>query len=351
MQAKVDAANAAQQAGGDAATTSGITARPTGLQPLYNLDGSVRPGAGAANAALSTGDGAANLASSAPKGAGLNADYLNKVINGQIPRPTVSPEQAQAALDWQSQNGGQLASAAKDAAAGAAKGYSQEYLQKVANGEIQRPMISVEKAKQLLGQMNESVKLTESQIFIMIGRIVERQRKLDEGVMDSIKGAAGKAMNWAQTKGTNLTTKITADKLLQAWKKAGSPVDSVEFGKFLTTQGIANPTITSAFAQLKLPDPFATAAPATAPATAPAKPAASAPATAPAKPAASAPATAPAAPASNSAIGQGIAQVKPGQPAVNPELQKRLAARKAGKPQYAANLEENRLRKRKNVIR
>jgi hypothetical protein len=28
-----------------------------------------------------------------------------------------------------------------------------------------------------------------------------------------------------------------------------------------------------------------------------------------------------------------------------------LAARKAGKPQYAANLEENRLRKRKNVIR
>jgi hypothetical protein len=36
---------------------------------------------------------------------------------------------------------------------------------------------------------------------------------------------------------------------------------------------------------------------------------------------------------------------------VNPELQKRLAARKAGKPQYAANLEENRLRKKKNVIR
>ncbi len=33
-------------------------------------------------------------------------------------------------------------------------------------------------------------------------------------------------MPWAQTKGTNLTTKVTADKLLQAWKKAGSPTAS-----------------------------------------------------------------------------------------------------------------------------
>ena len=134
--------------------------------------------------------------------------------------------------------------------------------------------------------------------------------------------------------------KVDAAKLKSAWTKAGSPTDSVALAKFLTTQGIENTAVTSAFAQLKLPDPFA-AAPATAPATA--KPVASAPVTAPA--------TAPAAPASNSAIGQGIAQYKPGQQGVNPELQKRLAARKAGKPQYAANLEENRLRKKKNVIR
>jgi hypothetical protein len=129
--------------------------------------------------------------------------------------------------------------------------------------------------------------------------------------------------------------KVDASKLKAAWEKAGSPTDSVALGKFLTTQGISSPAVTSAFAQLKLPDPFATAAPASAP-------------TAPA--ATTTPPTTPA-PTPNSAIGQGIAQYKPGQQGVNPELQKRLAARKAGKPQYAANLEENRLRKRKNVIR
>ena len=84
----------------------------------------------------------------------------------------------------------------------------------------------------------ESKKLSESQIFLLIGKIVERQRKLDEGIMDTLKGAAGKAVDWAKTKGTNLTTKITADKLLQAWKKAGSPTDSKEIKSFLSTQGL-----------------------------------------------------------------------------------------------------------------
>jgi hypothetical protein len=142
--------------------------------------------------------------------------------------------------------------------------------------------------------------------------------------------------------------KVDASKLKAAWEKAGSPADSVALGKFLTTQGISSPAVTSAFAQLKLPDPFATAAPASAP-TAPA--ATTTPPTTPASaPTATTPPTTPA-PTPSSAIGQGIAQYKPGQQGVNPELQKRLAARKAGKPQYAANLEENRLRKRKNVIR
>jgi hypothetical protein len=143
--------------------------------------------------------------------------------------------------------------------------------------------------------------------------------------------------------------KVDASKLKAAWEKAGSPTDSVALGKFLTTQGISSPAVTSAFAQLKLPDPFATAAPASAP-TAPA--ATTTPPTTPASApiATTTPPTTPA-PTPSSAIGQGIAQYKPGQQGVNPELQKRLAARKAGKPQYAANLEENRLRKRKNVIR
>ena len=101
--------------------------------------------------------------------------------------------------------------------------------------------------------VKESVTLSESQIFLVIGKIVERQRKLDEGIMDTIKGAAGKAVNYAKTKGTNLTTKITADKLLQAWKKAGSPTDSVEVYKVITGAGVPTQVAADTYSAMKIP--------------------------------------------------------------------------------------------------
>jgi len=101
--------------------------------------------------------------------------------------------------------------------------------------------------------MKESVTLSESQIFLVIGKIVERQRKLDEGIMDTIKGAAGKAVNYARTKGTNLTTKITADKLLQAWKKANSPTDSVEVYKVITGAGVPTQVAADVYSAMKIP--------------------------------------------------------------------------------------------------
>lgn len=99
----------------------------------------------------------------------------------------------------------------------------------------------------------ESRSLSESQIYLVIGKIVERQRKLDEGIMDTIKGAAGKAVDWAKTKGTNLTTKITADKLLQAWKKAGSPTDSLDVAKVIQTAGVPSATIKQVYNNMKIP--------------------------------------------------------------------------------------------------
>ena len=109
----------------------------------------------------------------------------------------------------------------------------------------------------------ESINLSESQIFLMIGKIVERQRKIDEGIMDTIKGAAGKAVNWAKTKGANLTTKITADKLLQAWKKAGSPTDSDAVAKIIQSAGVPSDSIKQVYGTMKIPF---VAAPAAAPA-------------------------------------------------------------------------------------
>jgi hypothetical protein len=162
-------------------------------------------------------------------------------------------------------------------------------------------------------------------------------QKVTEGQLNELFGMTG--------------NKVDASKLKAAWEKAGSPTDSVALGKFLTTQGISSPAVTSAFAQLKLPDPFAAAPVAKPTATTTSQPTAPATTAQPTAATASQPTAQPTTPAPTSAIGQGIAQYKPGQQGVNPELQKRLAARKAGKPQYAANLEENRLRKHKHVIR
>ena len=241
--------------------------------------------------------------SAKPQGTSYNPDYLNKVINGEITRPKISAEKAQAALDWQSQNGGQVPSAAPSVMNGDGPGgFSKEYLQKAADpNRLGRYMISPEKAQELLsqtkstasntvsgtlsgvtgdqmasnpaykaviqkfgdnpgarqaamaaakaailrGQVNESVQLTESQIFLLIGKIVERQRRIDEGIMDTLKGAAGKTVDWAKTKGENLTTKITADKLLQAWKKAKSPTDSDAVAKVMIDAGVPQETVTN----------------------------------------------------------------------------------------------------------
>lgn len=212
----------------------------------------------AASSVLDTASNAAGAAASTPpQGAGMSADYLNKVISGEHPRPMISAEKAQAALDWQAQNGGQLQQAA-DTASSASSGFDPEYLKKVISGETPRPLISKEKAQELLNQMSGSsetgvpyidklnrlkaqgISLREDQIRRLF-RIIDGL-PVNEGMWDTIKGAAGNALgavaNKAATVGKNLTTKITADKLMSAWKSAGSPTDSVEVKSFLKQQGV-----------------------------------------------------------------------------------------------------------------
>ena len=184
--------------------------------------------------------------SAKPFGVGYSPEYLEKAADpNRTGQYMISPEKAQAALDWQAQNGGQVPDDSPPAIDNS-NGYSKEYLEKAADpNRTGRYMISPEKAQQLLGQMKESIQLSESQIFLLIGKIVERQRRIDEGIMDTIKGAAGKTANWARTKGQNLTTKITADKLLQAWKKAQSPTDSDAVAKVMIDAGVPQETVTN----------------------------------------------------------------------------------------------------------
>ena len=75
-------------------------------------------------------------------------------------------------------------------------------------------------------------RLSESQIHQLIEAIVKHQSQIDEGVMD-----------WFKTKGQNLTNKITADKLLQAWKSAGSKTDSDEVAKVMVAAGVPQETV------------------------------------------------------------------------------------------------------------
>jgi hypothetical protein len=93
-------------------------------------------------------------------------------------------------------------------------------------------------------------RLSEGQVYMVINRVCAQQ--LDEGIWDSVKGAAGKAVDWAKTKGKNLTTTITADKLNSAWQKAGAPTDSEELKQFLTSQGVEAGVIDSVYNTLKI---------------------------------------------------------------------------------------------------
>jgi hypothetical protein len=184
--------------------------------------------------------------SAKPFGVGYSPEYLEKAADpNRTGQYMISPEKAQAALDWQAQNGGQVPNDAPPAIDNS-NGFSKEYLEKAADpNRTGKYLISPEKAQQLLGQMKESIQLSESQIFLLIGKIVERHRRIDEGIMDTIKGAAGKTADWARTKGQNLTTKITADKLLQAWKKSGSPTDSDDVSKVMVGAGVPQETVTN----------------------------------------------------------------------------------------------------------
>ena len=99
-----------------------------------------------------------------------------------------------------------------------------------------------------------NTRLKEAQIKRMFYTAGTIQDKLTEGVWDKIKGVAGQAagavVNKAQTVGTNLTTKVTADKLMTAWKKAGSPTDSEEVKAIMQQSGVDDAIIASSMKSL-----------------------------------------------------------------------------------------------------
>ena len=63
----------------------------------------------------------------------------------------------------------------------------------------------------------------------------------------------GKIGSWLKTKGQNLTQTVTADKLMQAWNKAGKPTDSEKVAELLAKQGVAPELVASAYKSMGIP--------------------------------------------------------------------------------------------------
>jgi len=72
-------------------------------------------------------------------------------------------------------------------------------------------------------------------------------------ISQGIGNVAGAAMQKAQTVGKNLTTKVTADKLMSAWKKAGSPTDSEAIASVLSKTGVDSGVIDSVYSTMQIP--------------------------------------------------------------------------------------------------
>ena len=95
-------------------------------------------------------------------------------------------------------------------------------------------------------------KLSEGQVYMVFNRVCAQQQLNEGPIWDKVKGAAAKGMDKLKTVGKNLTTKVTADKLNSAWKKAGSPMDSEEVAKILTAAGVGDDVVKQVYTDLKI---------------------------------------------------------------------------------------------------
>ena len=212
-------------------------------------------------------------------GGELGSRWANFEIKGLVGRPedinTAKKLFSEAGQYWKAGDYEQSAATWKSLEGMIADTFNdKEYIAQIASDQASRTMISqaaqaAQEATKYLGAAaqgavaasgtkgslakKESIQqklrpLSEGQVYLVFNRITQ----LNEGPMDWVKDKAGKAADWAKTKGTNLTTKITADKLNSAWQKAGAPVDSEELKKFLTAQGVDTAMIDTVYKSLKI---------------------------------------------------------------------------------------------------
>ena len=124
--------------------------------------------------------------------------------------------------------------------------------------------IAASKASRLTqsGHSNNPNVLSEAQVAKLFVAVALGNHKLMEapGLLQRAKAQIGKGVTAAAGKakqiGTNLTTKVTADKLMKAWTKAGKPTDSIQVAQFLTNFGVDAAVLQQSYqtAGMKMPD-------------------------------------------------------------------------------------------------
>jgi hypothetical protein len=103
-----------------------------------------------------------------------------------------------------------------------------------------------------VGKPYNKIHMTEAAIRRAFEMAASNQ--LNEGPLDWIKKKAGQAADFVKTKVGNVTNKITADKLQQAWTKAGSPTDSVEVGKIMAAGGVPQDSVDQILKNMGVPN-------------------------------------------------------------------------------------------------
>lgn len=112
---------------------------------------------------------------------------------------------------------------------------------------------------------NENTHINE---FSRVGLSETQVLLLFEGIMDKIKGAAssaadkakdvaksaiGKGVGKAKQVGKDITTKVTANKLMRAWEKAGKPTDSDKIASILSQVGVDQEILSDVYDQMNIP--------------------------------------------------------------------------------------------------
>ena len=93
--------------------------------------------------------------------------------------------------------------------------------------------------------------LSEGQVYLLLKKIAATEQ-LNEGPMDWIKKGAAAVGKGISRVGQNITNKVTYEKLLAGWKLDGSPTDSEELKKFLTSMEISDDIVNKVYTDMKL---------------------------------------------------------------------------------------------------